>query len=203
MTRLPLLALVLVPARLLGQNSASDGHSPAATYLERYQQVSNLAPLPGRVAEVSHLVLSRDVGRLTLERGTLYLLGPVGGRTVGALFRGEGRFSFAPDPPAERAELQRFAGSPALEDTLRSDPGLLGLDGRSTRRAPIPAGRDSRGGRRPRARPGRHPQGKQRWVVQQRCDRLAAERRADRVLPGARGARPRWGGALPDQPGGE
>src|SRR2546426_6480252 len=118
MTRLPLLALVLVPARLLGQNSASDGHSPAATYLERYQQVSNLARLPGRVAEVSPLVLSRDVGRLPLERGPLYLLTPAGGRTVGALFRGEGRFSFAPDPPAERAELQRFAGSPALEDTL-------------------------------------------------------------------------------------
>src|SRR5438046_1065303 len=93
MTRLSLVALVLVPARLLGQNSAFDGHSPAATYLERYQEVSNLAPLPGRVAEVSHLVLRRDVGRLTLERGTLYLLTPVGGRTVGALFRGEGRFS--------------------------------------------------------------------------------------------------------------
>src|SRR5439155_790159 len=61
---------------------------------------------------------SRDVGRLILERGTLYLLTPVGGRTVAALFRGEGRFGFAPDTPAERAELQRFAGSPVLEDTL-------------------------------------------------------------------------------------
>src|SRR5947208_5031800 len=118
MARLPLWALALVPARLFGQNAASDVHSPAATYLERYQEISNLAPLPGRVAEVNHLVLSRDVGRLILERGTLYLLTPVGGRTVAALFRGEGRFGFAPDTPAERAELQRFAGSPVLEDTL-------------------------------------------------------------------------------------
>src|SRR5881628_869421 len=111
MARLPLWALALVPARLFGQNAASDVHSPAATYLERYQEISNLAPLPGRVAEVNHLVLSRDVGRLILERGTLYLLTPVGGRTVAALFRGEGRFGFAPDTPAERAELQRFSSS--------------------------------------------------------------------------------------------
>src|SRR3989441_1835987 len=55
---------------------------------------------------------------LTLERGKLYLLSPVGGRTVGAVFRGDGRFSFAPTARAEQAELQRFAGSPALDDSL-------------------------------------------------------------------------------------
>src|SRR5216117_105960 len=144
MARRPLWALALVPARLFGQNAASDVHSPAATYLERYQEISNLAPLPGRVAEVNHLVLSRDVGRLILERGTLYLLTPVGGRTVAALFRGEGRFGFAPDTPAERAELQRFAGSPVLEDTLTeailifSDSTAEQLGALAFRRAEIP-----------------------------------------------------------------
>ena len=108
------LALALLPLTVRGQSSAP----VAATYLDRYREVMSLAPLAGRVAEVSHLVLERDVAHLTLERGKLYLLSPVGGRTVGAVFRGDGRFSFAPTARAEQAELQRFAGSPALDDSL-------------------------------------------------------------------------------------
>src|SRR3989442_14007099 len=107
------LALALLPVAVRGQNSAP----VAATYLDRYREVMSLAPLPGRVAEVSHLVLKRDVAHLTLERGKLYLLSPVAGRTVGAVFRGEGRLSFAPTARAEQAELQPFAGSPTLDDT--------------------------------------------------------------------------------------
>ena len=87
--------VALLPAALLGQNAA-------ATYLDRYNEVSKLVPLPGQVADVNHLVLARDVGRFTFDRGKLYLLSPVGGRTVGAVFRGEGRFIFAPTVPAEQ-----------------------------------------------------------------------------------------------------
>src|SRR5207247_9350897 len=36
----------------------------------------------------------------------------------GAVFRGRGRLTFAPSVPAEQAELQRFVGSPSLDDTL-------------------------------------------------------------------------------------
>ncbi len=104
--------LAAVPAGLSGQGL------PAATYLERYREVTNLAPLAGQVADVNHLVLSRDAGQLTLERGKLYLLSPVGGRTVGAVFRGDGRFTFAPTIPAEQAELQRFSGSAMLDDPI-------------------------------------------------------------------------------------
>src|SRR5439155_27372807 len=101
MARLPLWALALVPARLFGQNAASDVHSPAATYLERYQEISNLAPLPGRVAEVNHHMLRRDVGRLSLQLGTQYRLTPAGGRTVAALFRGQGRVGLVDDTSAD------------------------------------------------------------------------------------------------------
>jgi len=112
------LILVPLPTTLVGQISASEASPAAATYLERYREVLSLAPRPGQVAEVNHLVLRRDAGQLTLERGKLYLLSPVGGRTVGAVFRGEARFAFAPTIPTEQVELQRFAGSPTLSDTV-------------------------------------------------------------------------------------
>ena len=90
-----LLALLLaaLPAGLAGQTPPA---GPAATYLERYNEVKRLAPLPGQVADVHHLVLRRDVGQLVLEQGKLYLLSPVGGRTVGAVFEGTGRFTLEP-----------------------------------------------------------------------------------------------------------
>ena len=111
-------ALAASPLAVLGQNPPSGAGSPAVTYLERYREVLKLAPLPGRVAEVNHLVLNRDACQLALERGKLYLLSPVGDRTVGAVFRGEGRVTFTSALPVERVELERFAGSPSLDDTL-------------------------------------------------------------------------------------
>ncbi len=86
-------------------------------YRTRYTEIVGLSPIPG-VADVNHIVITRDVGRLTLERGKLYLLSAVGGRTVGAVFRGQGHFAFAPAVPAEQAEVQRFSGAAALDDTI-------------------------------------------------------------------------------------
>ena len=90
----------------------------AALYMDRYRELQSLAPVPGRVADVTHLVLTRDVGQLTLEHGKLYFLTPVGGHTVGVVFRGSGAFAFAPPVPSEQAELQRFTGNAALNDSL-------------------------------------------------------------------------------------
>ena len=104
-----MLAL-LVPSAVLGQG-------PADTYRDRHTEIVGLSPMPG-VADVNHLVITRDVGRLTLEQGKFYLLSPVGGRTVGAVFRGRGHFSLAPAVPVEQAELRRFAGAPALDDSI-------------------------------------------------------------------------------------
>src|SRR3989442_6282051 len=94
---------------LLCQNPPSQGapaSAPAATYLERYREVTQLGPLPAQVADVEHLVLTHDAGRLTLERGKLYLLSPVGGRTVGAGVSGDGGFSVQPAPPLWPGALQ-------------------------------------------------------------------------------------------------
>lgn len=118
MVRWQCVVLALLPAGLAAQTHFDTAGASAAAYLERYKAVLDLAPEPGRVAPVHNLVLQRDVGRLTLEQGELYLLSSIGGRTVGAVFRGMGRFAFSPPIPAERAELARFADADSLEDTI-------------------------------------------------------------------------------------
>jgi hypothetical protein len=62
-------------------------------YLDRYREIMALAPMRESVAAVNQLVLRRDAAQIVLSSGTLYLLSPVGGRTVGAIFHGAGRFS--------------------------------------------------------------------------------------------------------------
>ena len=112
------IATVLCAAPAAAHSQAPSPGPVAATYMERYREVANLAPLPGKVADVNHLVLRRDAGQLILERGKLYLLSPVGGRTVGAVFEGDGRFVLTPPLPAEQAALQRYAGAATLDDSL-------------------------------------------------------------------------------------
>lgn len=109
---------VLLPVVLKSQNPASERVEPAKTYLGRYHEVMKLGSAIGQVADVDHVVLDRDAGQLTLEHGRLYLIGPMAGRMVGAVFQGQGRFTFAPPVAIEQAELKRFAGSPALNDAF-------------------------------------------------------------------------------------
>lgn len=112
------ILLTLLSADLRAQGAPGWPSAAAPSYQERYREITRLAPAEGQVADVNHLVLVRDAGRFTLERGKLYLLTPVGGRVVGAVFRGEGRFTFAPRIPAEQAQLRRFADSTTLDASI-------------------------------------------------------------------------------------
>lgn len=108
-----MLILALFPVTLLSADT-----STSAEYLARYRELTALAPLAGQVASVSNLVLRRDAAEISLSQGTLYLLSPVGGRTVGAIFRGAGRIRLTPPHPAEQDALRRHVGSPALDDSV-------------------------------------------------------------------------------------
>ena len=111
---LPSLPLTVLPALLIAQTAPPPG-AAAASYEARYAEVLALAPRADRIAQVSNLVLQRDAARFTLANGTIYLLSSVGGRTMGAVFQGEGTFSFSPPTRIEQDRLARFEKSRSLD----------------------------------------------------------------------------------------
>jgi hypothetical protein len=116
------LQLLLVPGRpadLAAQLATAAGAPPAAESAARsydvlFDELLRMSPRADRVAEVSNLTLQRDVARFTLQSGRIHLLTPVGGRTVGAVFRGKGEFSFAPAAQVERDRLRRLEKADSL-----------------------------------------------------------------------------------------
>lgn len=111
-----LCALLLTAANLPGQGSAWTG-SPADSYADRFRELWKIRPAPDQSAKVRHLVLKRDAGELLFEDGTLYLLQPIGGQVMGALFRGKGTFSFSAPLAIERERLKLFR-----KDTSVAEP---------------------------------------------------------------------------------
>ena len=102
------------------QLASAEGAPPpptahATSYDGVFDKLLRLRPMADRVAEVSNLVLQRDVARFSLQSGHLYLLSPVNGRTVAAVFRGKGSFAFAPGAAVEKDRLKRFENADALE----------------------------------------------------------------------------------------
>src|SRR5256886_17206920 len=116
---MPYASLTVLPALLIAQRSTPSppGGVPtaASSYEARYAEVLALAPRADRVAQVSNLVLQRDAARFTLANGTIYLLSSVGGRTMGAVFQGEGTFSFSPPTRIEQDRLARFEKGRSLD----------------------------------------------------------------------------------------
>ncbi|MDP9120591.1 MAG: hypothetical protein M3O15_04360 [Acidobacteriota bacterium] len=76
-----------------------------------------LAVPDGRVVQVKGLVLERDVYRFQLD-GTFHLLSPVEGRTVGAVFIGQGSYRLSPATPRERRHLALVTGADKGFETL-------------------------------------------------------------------------------------
>ena len=103
---------LLIPGSELG---AQAGSVLAESYPTRFGEVMALGAAPDGVAEVHDLLLQRDAGRFRLRDGTLYLLSPIGGRIIGALFRGSGTFSFAPPTKVEQDRLARYEKQTALD----------------------------------------------------------------------------------------
>jgi hypothetical protein len=92
-------------------NGGSDG-----TYERRFSELMALAP--DRGTEVHNLVLQRDAAKFTFESGRLYALSPVGGRTVGVLFVGRGRFALTPPTRIEQDRLARFQKTASLDAAM-------------------------------------------------------------------------------------
>lgn len=65
----------------------------------------------GRKIPVQNLVLERDAFRFQLDSGALYLLTPVDGRTIGAIFVGQGSYRLTPSTPYESRQLALSSGA--------------------------------------------------------------------------------------------
>jgi len=94
--------------------SVSLGHAQE-TYQRAFEEVRKLAPRAEQVATVKDLVLRRDVAEFRLITGSLSLLTPVAGRTVGAVFVGRGTVSLRPPLAVERAHMHLVLGDSLLD----------------------------------------------------------------------------------------
>lgn len=98
---------------------AQDGEQ--AEHLEGwYRGLRDLAPDPARGASVSGVVLERDAGTFFFDDGVLHALDDIDGRTVGAVFVGDGRFELTPPDPVEVAQLRRVLETDAVSEPLES-----------------------------------------------------------------------------------
>lgn len=92
--------------------------SPMQTpYDTVFDQLKNLKPTTS-IAPVKNIVLRRDVMELHLDSGHAYLLTPIGGRTIGIAFVGNGSVSFVPPLGIERFNLHRVLGDSSLNDPI-------------------------------------------------------------------------------------
>lgn len=110
-----LSVLLLAAATLSGQAPPWAG-TPADSYADRFRELWTLKPATDQSAHVTHLVLRRDAGALAFEEGTLYLLQPIGGQVMGALFRGKGTFTLSAPLAIEQERLRLFRKAPSVAE---------------------------------------------------------------------------------------
>ncbi|HEU4526300.1 MAG TPA: hypothetical protein VFR62_14840, partial [Gemmatimonadales bacterium] len=126
------LTLLVLPSDLPAQTASTAEARPAEvsarTYDVLFDELLRMRPSAEGAADVSNLVLQRDVARFTLQRGRLHLLSAVSGRTVGVVYKGDGIFSFAPPSRIERERLRRLEKGDSLESRF-TELFLLFADG--------------------------------------------------------------------------
>src|SRR5688572_26210733 len=124
MPRRPSRSRTLLPVAwtlLLALARATDASAQAtASPSEWHEGLRALRPDPARGTVVEGLVLARDAGTFHLDRGQIHLLQPVAGRTIGAVFVGEGRFEKAAPDEVEQGQLMRHYDVAALALPVRA-----------------------------------------------------------------------------------
>lgn len=81
-----------------------------------YGQLKNISFDQNMVARVESLVLKRDVAVFRLNQGRIHAFEPVQGRSIGAVFVGEGVFEFSPPTGIEQYQLRRFTKQENLKE---------------------------------------------------------------------------------------
>ncbi len=123
-TLLPALfsALFLTSSVLFAQSGGEEKQelSLPTLYPLVHQSLMQLAPDPTKVADVSGLMLTKDVGSFFLEEGKLYLCKPVAGRQYAAVFLGKGNFQYAPPSWVEEEQLFQYTKKRQINQEFNS-----------------------------------------------------------------------------------
>jgi hypothetical protein len=75
---------------------------------------------PAGVWRVQNLEISRDAGKFTFRSGDFSFIPPVLGKTVMAVFVGDGSFHFTPHGPLESNHMKLITGSAVVDEAFRS-----------------------------------------------------------------------------------
>jgi Carboxypeptidase regulatory-like domain/Peptidase family M1 domain len=89
-----------------------------AVYQQLRQSGKTAQDFSGPFATVNNLVLHRDAAIFTLRSGEIYFAPAVEGRTVGAVFMGEGELKLTPPTENERHSLKLFIDEEALDESF-------------------------------------------------------------------------------------
>lgn len=89
-------------------------------YEQLYEELVHIQADPRQVAHITNVVLQRDVATFTMKEGDIYLLTPVAGRIIGALFLGEGHVTATPPTSIEQEQLYRFYETRQLNASFKT-----------------------------------------------------------------------------------
>ena len=107
-----LVALVFAAATVLGAE------------VPEYQAIRDARP-DGRVINVENGALDRDAFHFQFRKGAFHLLTPVSGRTIGAVFVGDGSYELTPSSESERRHLGIVTGDRAMRTLSDSFDSLV------------------------------------------------------------------------------
>ena len=110
---IPLLSLLAAPA-VARQADSALVKAPRAQAAERYEplfdELRKMTPRAESVASLRDVSLRRDAIQFRFDDGKLYLGTTVGGRTIAAIFVGQGSVALTPPLLIERREVRRILG---------------------------------------------------------------------------------------------
>ena len=101
------------------QVTPAQGASKANTdtvYQQIRQKSRSAEDFNGRVATVSGVVLRRDAATFKFNSGEIYFLTPVEGRTIAAVFVGDGDMTLVPPTEVEKHSLSIFTDKPEFSE---------------------------------------------------------------------------------------
>lgn len=114
------LLCCLTTSPLLAQSSGNAKPNKQTEVHTLRTLVDSLQLDPTRIADVSGMILQREVGSFSFEQGTLYFCSSVKGTIEGVLFVGQGEFIFAPPTTVEKGQLKRFFGEEMMQQPFTS-----------------------------------------------------------------------------------